>query len=210
MIWQKQKQKIHGKTKQKWVAFLLPFIRVSDIRFLPWYLWLGICYYCPAEFTVKWGMLTWSESPNCCLFANGAVDVHFPLLSSVYLFSTTAATLLYYLWINMSGHFTNSAWLNAVHNKRSNVKVKRGGGHEGKEVHVLSPLFLHFVPHQHMSVSLWSFSKVHSNKQKLLRRCATWKHRYTGFLLPCYVFIWKCWLIPCAWVSVGGCAVQSN
>lgn len=36
-------------------------------------------------------------------------------------------------------------------------------------------------------VSPWFFSKSHSNKQKLLRRLTTWKHRYTALLLPCYM-----------------------
>lgn len=54
------------------------------------------------------------------------------------------------------------------------------------------------------------FSKNHSNKQKLLRRCTTRKHRYTAFMLPCYMtsFLWECWLIPGAWVSVGGCSLR--
>lgn len=90
-------------------------------------------------------MSTWSESPNCCPFSNGAVDVHFPLLSSITSFllslnviggriGAPAATRPYYFCIDMSGHLTHSAWLNTVYKKRrSNAKVKRVGGHEGKE-----------------------------------------------------------------------------
>lgn len=33
-------------------------------------------------------------------------------------------------------------------------------------------------------ISPWFFSKIHSSKQKLLRRRTTRKHRYTVFLLP--------------------------
>lgn len=56
-----------------------------------------------------------------------------------------------------------------------------------------------------MSIFLWSLSKIHSNKQKLLRRRTTRRHRYTALLLPLLrdVFIWECWLILGAWVSVG-------
>lgn len=38
--------------------------------------------------------------------------------------------------------------------------------------------------HYYISISSWSFSHIHSNKQKLLRRRTTWKHRYQVFLLP--------------------------
>lgn len=56
-----------------------------------------------------------------------------------------------------------------------------------------------------MSISPWSLSKIHSNKQKLLRRRTTRRHRYTALLLPLLrdVFIWECWLILGAWVSFG-------
>lgn len=40
------------------------------------------------------------------------------------------------------------------------------------------------VWHHYISISSWSFSHIHSNKQKLLRRRTTWKHRYPVFLLP--------------------------
>lgn len=64
-------------------------------------------------------------------------------------------------------------------------------------VNIFLPLFLHHVTHDRISISPWSFSKIDSNKQKLLRRRTTRKHRYTVFLLPCYMtfFIWECWLI---------------
>lgn len=55
---------------------------------------------------------------------------------------------------------------------------------------IFSPLILHHVTHHHVYLPLvffFFFSKIHSNKQKLLGRCTTRKHRYTAFLPPCYM-----------------------
>lgn len=165
--------------------------------------------------TVKWGISTWSMWVTGLLpFSDGAVDVHFPLQSSI-------ASVL--LLLNVSGRHIEqklgySTWyftayihtsINAftcqsteadlmrhVHHNEykagSKTKVKGKSGlvsalfHQ-TGVNIFLPLFLHHVTHDRISISPWSFSKIDSNKQKLLRRRTTRKHRYTAFLLPCYM-----------------------
>lgn len=48
---------------------------------------------------------------------------------------------------------------------------------------------MYHVTRYYISISSWSFSHIHSNKQKPLRRRTTWKHRYTVFLLPFVCFV---------------------
>lgn len=128
---------------------------------------------------VKWGMSTWSVWVTKLLpFFKRSCRCSF---SSTKLNCVSSAVSKCQWWRNWSNNWNSITSEIELHQVDLTQHERRS------QAHILSLLFLHHVTHHRMSISLWSFSKIHSNKQKLLRRRTTWKHRYTAFLLPCYM-----------------------